>query len=153
MAGTYYKYAERQADSYVNWAEIGNNMSSMLVEENKIREDKKAYLDEQTRKNLIEINNVPEGSDVTAKAAALELAGNASNYLHTQEKLFKSGKLKLKDYLTSRQNTMDDIGASFDTLEAYQKVFGEKMQRGIDGISSQGEMLQMANVEGYGICF
>jgi hypothetical protein len=150
MAGTYYKYAERQADSYVNWAEIGSNMSSMLVEENKIREDKKAYLDEQTRKNLIEINKIPEGSDVSAKAAALELADNASKFLLMQEKEFKAGRLKTKDYLTGRQNTMDDIGASFDTLEAYQKVFGEKMQRGIDGISSQGEMLQMANVEGYG---
>lgn len=150
MAGTYYKYAERQADSYVNWAEIGNNMSSMLVEENKIREDKKAYLDEQTRKNLIEINKIPEGSDVSARAAALELADNASKYLLMQEKEFKAGRLKTKDYLTGRQNTMDDIGASFDTLEAYQKVFGEKMQRGKDGISSQGEMLQMANVEGYG---
>lgn len=150
MAGTYYKYAERQADSYVNWAEIGNNMSSMLVEENKIREDKKAYLDEQTRKNLIEISKIPEGSDVSARAAALELADNASKYLLMQEKEFKAGRLKTKDYLTGRQNTMDDIGASFDTLEAYQKVFGEKMQRGKDGISSQGEMLQMANVEGYG---
>jgi hypothetical protein len=150
MAGTYYKYAERQADSYVNWAEIGSNMSSMLVEENKIREDKKAYLDEQTRKNLIEISKIPEGSDVSARAAALELADNASKYLLMQEKEFKAGRLKTKDYLTGRQNTMDDIGASFDTLEAYQKVFGEKMQRGKDGISSQGEMLQMANVEGYG---
>ena len=150
MAGTYYKYAERQADSYVNWAEIGNNMSSMLVEENKIREDKKAYLDEQTRKNLLEISKIPEGSDVSARAAALELADNASKYLLMQEKEFKAGRLKTKDYLTGRQNTMDDIGASFDTLEAYQKVFGEKMQRGKDGISSQGEMLQMANVEGYG---
>lgn len=150
MAGTYYKYAERQADSYVNWAEIGSNMSSMLVEENKIREDKKAYLDEQTRKNLLEISKIPEGSDVSARAAALELADNASKYLLMQEKEFKAGRLKTKDYLTGRQNTMDDIGASFDTLEAYQKVFGEKMQRGKDGISSQGEMLQMANVEGYG---
>ena len=150
MAGTYYKYAERQADSYVNWAEIGSNMSSMLVEENKIREDKKAYLDEQTRKNLIEISKIPEGSDKSARAAALELADNASKFLLMQEKEFKAGRLKTKDYLTGRQNTMDDIGASFDTLEAYQKVFGEKMQRGKDGISSQGEMLQMANVEGYG---
>jgi hypothetical protein len=27
---TYYKYAERQADSFVNWAEIGKDITDML---------------------------------------------------------------------------------------------------------------------------
>ena len=52
---TYYKYAERGADSQVNWAEVGKNLSDMLSDEVKIREEKKAtyeqsYQDEQ--KNL-----------------------------------------------------------------------------------------------------
>ena len=39
---TYYKYAERSADSQVNWAEVGKGISDMLADEVKIREEKKA---------------------------------------------------------------------------------------------------------------
>jgi len=41
---TYYKYAERSAESQVNWAEVGKDMSDMLKEETRIREEKKAAL-------------------------------------------------------------------------------------------------------------
>ena len=38
---TYYKYAERSADSQVNWAEVGKGISDMLADEVKIREEKR----------------------------------------------------------------------------------------------------------------
>ena len=41
---TYYKYAERSADSQVNWAEVGKGISDMLADEVKIREEKKAEI-------------------------------------------------------------------------------------------------------------
>jgi len=46
---TYYKYAERSADSQINWAEVGKNMSDMLKEETRIREEKKAAIDAASR--------------------------------------------------------------------------------------------------------
>ena len=33
---TYYKYADREAGSQVNWAEIGKNLTDTLSEENKL---------------------------------------------------------------------------------------------------------------------
>ena len=39
---TYYKYAERNVDSQVNWAEVGKGISDMLADEVKIREEKKS---------------------------------------------------------------------------------------------------------------
>jgi len=44
MAGTYYKYAERESDSQVNWASVGKDMSDMLAETNRVREEKKLLL-------------------------------------------------------------------------------------------------------------
>ena len=38
---TYYKYAERQVDTRINWAEVGKDMSDMLLEERKLRERKR----------------------------------------------------------------------------------------------------------------
>ena len=33
MAGTYYNYAERQADSQVNWFQVGKDLTDMLKKE------------------------------------------------------------------------------------------------------------------------
>ena len=43
---TFYKYAERSAESQVNWAEIGKDMTDMLRQEVAVREEKKAAIDE-----------------------------------------------------------------------------------------------------------
>ena len=46
---TYYNYAERNAESYVNWGQIGKDVSKMLTDENDIREKKKKEIDDQSR--------------------------------------------------------------------------------------------------------
>ena len=150
MAGTYYKYAERQADSYVNWAEIGNNMSSMLVEENKIREDKKAFLDEQLRTDLLKIAEIPGGESTTARDEALNVADNASQFLKHQMDLFKSGKLRLNPYLKSQQKIMDNVNGAFDSLETYQKLYSEKTKLYSEGVTSEADMDVFGLVGKYG---
>ena len=49
MAKTYYKFAERSAESQINWAEVGKNVTDMLNTEASIREEKKAAIDEASR--------------------------------------------------------------------------------------------------------
>jgi len=46
---SYYKFAERQADSFVNWAEIGKGITDMIQTEAQIREDKRTAIDQATR--------------------------------------------------------------------------------------------------------
>jgi hypothetical protein len=145
-----YKYVQREATDYVNWAEIGKNMSDMLQNENKIREEKKAAIDEDSRQIGLTLANAPQGQDDNARKAALLLADNATQYKNLQLKLLKSGKLKLKDYLINTQNLKDSIAQSFDALTEYQKVYGEKMDRYRTGVSSKMEVDDMATVEGYG---
>jgi hypothetical protein len=77
---TYYKYAERTADSQINWAEIGKNMTDMLQQEVAIREEKKAALDEVTRKAAEQISNAPQGEHESGRAEAIRLADQASKY-------------------------------------------------------------------------
>ena len=145
-----YKYVERDATDFVNWAEIGKNMSDMLQNENRIREEKKAAIDEDSRQIGLTLANAPQGQDDNARKAALILADNATQYKNMQLKLLKSGKLKLKDYLINTQNLKDTINQSFDALTEYQKVYGEKMDRYRTGVSSKMEVDDMATVEGYG---
>ena len=69
---TYFKYAEREADSYVNWAEIGKSMSDMLKTENQIREDKKSAIDKASREYGEQLANAPQGEHKGLNQWALE---------------------------------------------------------------------------------
>jgi hypothetical protein len=148
--GTFYKYAERNADSYVNWAEVGKNMSNILSDENKIREEKKAALDEASRQLSQSILDTPMGEDASARKAALELADSATQMRLIQDRLLKSGKMKLKDYTIQRQNLTDSIDNAYKSMKAYQDSYTEIMKRNRDGVSSKGEVLNFADVEGFG---
>ena len=42
---TYFGYVEREADSYVNWADVGRNMSATIDNIQRVRDEKKALIE------------------------------------------------------------------------------------------------------------
>ena len=147
---TYYKYAERSADSQINWAEIGKDMSDMLKEETRIREQKRAVIDADFREGMKKFTNSPDGEHVGARQAALEFGDSGSKYMLTLNKLLKSGDLSLRDYTIKTQNLLDGTDTAFNALKEYQAVFGKKMERARTGVSSLYELRKMEQVEGFG---
>jgi len=145
-----YKYVQRDATDFVNWAEIGKNMSDMLANENKIRKEKKAAIDEDSRQLGMTLSEYPQGQDANARTAALKLADDATQYKNMQLKLLKSGKLKLRDYLINTQNLKDDITRSFDALESYQKGYGESMDAYRNGTASIMQVQDWAKLDEIG---
>lgn len=150
MAKSFYKYVEREADSFVNWAEIGKGMSDMLIETNRVREEKKAAIDQASRDFQNKLNNVPTGQDASARKEALTYADNASKFMLMQDRLLKSGKMSLKEYTIGRQNILDDTDRIFSSMNKYQTQYAERMKRYKDGVSSIGELKSMEKVEGFG---
>lgn len=150
MANTYYKYAEREADSYINWAEIGKNMSDMLTNENKIREEKKKALDESSRQFGLTLSEAPQGESKQMNEWALKYAGDAQQARLMQDNLLKSGKLKLNDYLVQRQNLTDGTKMAFDLTKEYQSEFKNKWDRMKANQSQDLEQFLMAEAEGFG---
>ena len=45
MAKTFYKFAERSAESQINWNEVGRQLSDVVNEEARVRQEKKAAID------------------------------------------------------------------------------------------------------------
>jgi len=146
---TYYKYAEREADSQINWAEIGKNLSDTLAEANKIREDKKTAIDEATREFSKTLADAPQGEDGLANQRTLDFANDMTELMLIQERLLKSGQLKFKDYAIVRQNSVDSTAQLFGLSQEYQEEYKKKMERMKQGISSKKEQLEMEQVEGY----
>lgn len=147
---TFYKYAERSAESQVNWAEIGKNMTDMLRQEVAVREEKKAAIDEATRKLAEEVSNAPQGEHVGAKEEALRFADQVSKYMLQQERLLKSGLLDPKDYMVARQNLTDGTRRAFGAMKAFQEQYAELMKRAQTDESSAEEIKNLEEVQGYG---
>ena len=146
---TYYKYAEQSADSQINWAEIGKNLSDTLQEANKIREDKKEALNQSTREFSKTLANSPQGEDALANQRTLDFASDMTELMLIQENLFKSGQTKFKDYAIVRQNSIDSTEQLFNLSKEYQEEYQKKMERMKAGTSSKKEQLEMEQVEGY----
>lgn len=150
---TYYKYAERSADSTINWAQVGQGMTDMLQEEARIREEKKAAIDEASRRQQkVLTDDLPSGDFATANEFAIKFADKAQEQLLIQDRLLKSGILKPNNYAVMRQNLNDGTSQMFDLAKDYEAEYQDKMDR-IDNIdpanrSQQLESDLMAMVEG-----
>jgi hypothetical protein len=150
MAGTYYKYAEREADSYVNWGEIGKNLTDMLQEQNKIRENKKAAIDAASREFGETLANAPQGEQKQLNQWALEYASDAQEARLLQDRLLKSGRLSVKDYTVMRQNINDGTKQAFNLVKEYQEEYKTKMERLKQDKSQDLEAWLMQQAEGFG---
>jgi len=146
---TYYKYAERSADSQVNWAEVGKGISDMLKEETTIREQKKAAIDQATREFQKTLENAPQGQFQDANKFTNDYAHSMMEQQMIDNRLLKSGQMKLQDFTYRRQNYVDGTNTLFDLQKLYQEQYKVKME----GIQS-GELQpltgsNMASVEGF----
>ena len=146
---TYFGYAEKQADSYINWAAIGKSMSDTLAEEMRIREEKKAAIDNASVEFGQELDKAPQGEHKGMNQWALEYASNAQQARLMQDKLLKSGQLSMKDYMVMRQNVVDGTSQAFDLMKEYQEEYKAKMEAYNKGESSDIEPWLMGEVEGF----
>jgi len=147
---TYFKYAERDADSQINWAEVGRGMSDMLAETNRVREEKKDALDKAQRETMKYLSETPNGEHVGARTSILNYADLASNRLRIADQLLKSGQMSPKDYVIFRQNITDNTDLAFNANKVFQEQYSNIMQRSKDGVSSVLEILNAEEVESFG---
>ena len=146
---TYYKYAERSADSQVNWAEVGKGISDMLTEQVKIREEKKAAYEEAYRIDTDKLVNAPQGTWQDGNATVNNFAHDMMAQQLIDYKLLKSGVMKERDYTLRRENYKSGTNTVFDL----QKILQAEKASTID-LYQKGEIQalnisNMADVESY----
>jgi hypothetical protein len=147
---TYYGYADRTASSEVNWAEIGKNITDMLSEEAKIREQKKAEIDEASRQFGKTLAEAPIGESEGVNNRVTAFANDASQMMLMQDRLLKSGMLKVNQYTLARQNLTDGTKRAFDLSKKWGEFYAEKMARAqADGGGSGIEIDDMESIEGF----
>jgi hypothetical protein len=150
MAGTFYKYAERDADSQINWAEVGKGLSDMLAETNRVREEKKDALDAAQRETMNYLAETPNGEHIGARESILEYANMGSNQMRIMKQLMEQGQLDVKDYTIFRQNLTDNTNLAFNANKLYQEKYADVMKGVADKKYSQLYADNFAEVEGFG---
>jgi hypothetical protein len=147
---TYFKYAERSAENYVDWGAIGKTMSDTLIKEEENRRKIKANIDKASNEFGKVLSNSPQGEHRGMNEYAQEFASNAQQFQLMQLKNLKSGKLNLKDYLIARENLKQGANDAFDIIKKYNDKYGEYQQRVEDGVASRYQTKLLSEVEGFG---
>ena len=148
-----YKYAERDATSYVDWGEIGKNLSDMLTNENKLREQKKDALDAEQRATQKLLSEPPQGIDESMNEYTLKFTNDLQQASLLNYKLLKSGNLNPKDFTIKNQNLADGTNTLFNLSKEYQEQYKSAMDDYLSG--DPDRELQdltpflMSHVEGY----
>ena len=146
---TYYKYAERNADSQVNWAEIGKGVSDMIKEETDIRVQKRAAIDESTRQFQNKLAAAPQGEFQDGNKFTNNFAHDMMAQQLIDTKLLKSGQMKLQDFTLRRQNYIDGTNQLFDLQKLYQDNYKSTMEGVNNGDLQAMNTYNMSNIEGF----
>ena len=99
---SYYGYAEREADSQIDWSAVGKQFVDVLQDEAKIRAEKKQAIDDASREMARVLQEAPTGDNLTMNQFTLDYAADAQALLLQQDRLLKAGILKPKDYSVVR---------------------------------------------------
>ena len=145
-----YKYAERDADSQINWAEVGKGLSDMLAETNRVREEKKDALDTAQREAMKYLAETPNGEHVGARTSILEYANMSSNQMRIMKQLMEQGQLGVKDYTIFRQNLTDNTNLAFNANKLFQENYADVMSGVRDKRYSQLTSENYEEVQGLG---
>lgn len=147
---TYYGYAERDANSYVDWGKLGQNLTDTVQAAYKIREDKKAALDKAMQDNYAALANSPTGENQDINGAITGFADNSKQYLLQVNKLLKAGILKPKDYTLIMQNIQEDTKSLFDNAKNWQDAYAKILERNKNSTGSKAELDLAADVAAFG---
>ena len=146
---TYYKYAERDADSYVNWAQVGKGITDMLKDEVKIREDKKQAIETAFNEDMKTLQNVEQGAWQDGNAAINNFAHDMMAQQLIDNKLLKSGQMKPRDYTLRRQNYNSQTNTLLDLSKLLQENRASAMKEYEEGKMQGLGIANMSEVEAY----
>jgi len=139
MAKTTYNWQNRGLDTQIDWASIGKDMSTMLSDQMKLREDKKAEIDKKSKEYLDELAAPPTGDFESGTTAALKLSDQSQQWSLMQDRLMKSGILNPRDFVINRENNYKETKQFFDLSKKFQDEYKRKLDRWKNDESMQME--------------
>ena len=130
MANTYFKYAERNAENRINWADVGKDMTDMLADEARVRGEKKAAIETDFREFGKTLAESPMGESQGFNKFTTDYADSAQEYSLMVNNMLKSGDLKLREYNNIQANLKQGTDEAFSIAKDYNKAYKGMLERG-----------------------
>ena len=140
----YYGYAERDANSYVDWGKLGQNLTETIQTAYKLREERKAELDKLMQENYAEVANSPTGLNQDINGATAKYVDDTKRFLLQANKMLKAGILQPKDYMLINQNLSEDTKALYSNVKNWQAAWA-KIQDDVITNKGSSAMLDIAS--------
>jgi len=108
-------YVDRDADSRVNWADIGKSFSDMLITKREEGEAEFKALD-----NLATVAadiEIPLGENTTANSRMMDYGNDVKNFSALNNKLWKNGDITTYEYQRRLQNVTDNTDLALKTFK------------------------------------
>lgn len=147
---TAFGYVEREADSYVNWADVGRNMSATIDNIQRVRDEKKALIEKAYREDLDYIQSIPAGEHETLRAWSLNFGTASAENLKLKYSQLKQGKINVNDFVTFRQNLTDSVEKIYTVNSQLQEAFKKVNDRTKAGENQMLERETKVLLEKYG---
>lgn len=131
MAKTYYKPQPVAAQTQINWAEVGKDFSDMLSEDKRVKDEKKAAIDEDTRQQMKNLNSVEliNGQAPSANEWWLNASGEITSAMQMANGLLKSGQLNITAYTKMMQNINDGTDGLIGVFDKFKNEYNLKKER------------------------
>jgi|TARA_R110002153_G_scaffold4195_6_gene20170 hypothetical protein len=155
MATAYKRVARDTANTQIDWNEVGNNLTNVLKEENRVREETRTAIDSASREYTARLNDVPQGGNSDLNTFAIDGANKLTEQKLIMTGLLKSGQMSVKQYTLMNQNLVDGTDQAFSLLENYNAEWETKMAMNNSGLppgeqASSTQNWLMETVEGFG---
>ena len=147
---SYYKYAERSAESRVDWSEISKNMVDMLKEQTRLRNEKLDAAVELQGEVATTLSEAPMGSDESANQAVANFSADAQEYMLMMNKLWRSGEMSYREYLGATSNFKTNTESYLGQAEKYAANYEKHVKRMEEQLASGVEVSELARVEDFG---
>lgn len=147
---TYFGYVEREADSYVNWADVGRNMSATIDNIQRVRDEKKALIEKAYNEDLDYIQSRPSGEHETLNAWSLNFGNTSAENLKLKYSQLKQGKISVNDFVRFRQNLSDSVEKIYTVNSQLQEAFKKVNDRTKAGDNQELERATKVLLEKYG---
>ncbi len=147
---SYFGYVEREADSYVNWADVGRNMSATIDNIQRVRDEKKALIEKAYREDLDYIQSRPSGEHETLNAWSLNFGNTSAENLKLKYNMLKQGKINVNEFVTFRQNLSDAVEKIYTVNGQLQEAFKKVNDRTKAGENQELERATKVLLEKYG---
>ena len=147
---TYYKYAERDATSRVNWSDVSKKWTDEINQIAADRDKKRTEIQTATDELSDKLLNAPMGENKGINSFTATLSEMSTQYLLDANRKLKSGDIKPRDYMELMSNLKQGTSALYDTAKKYSDVYGEKMERLRNGDSQPMEEFLMTKAEAMG---